>query len=124
MAPFWIAAREGRLVVQRCAACGRHAFPAVETCNRCLRADRLEWVDASGRGTIFSYVVMHQVYHPAFAEEVPYLVVDVRLDEGPRMISRVVDCEPSNVRIGMNVEVTFVRASDDVHLPVFRRSAA
>jgi hypothetical protein len=67
---------------------------------------------------------MHQVYHPAFAEEVPYLVVDVRLDEGPRMISRVVDCEPSNVRIGMNVEVTFVRASDDVHLPVFRRSAA
>jgi uncharacterized OB-fold protein len=124
MAPFWAAAREGRLVLQRCGKCGRFHFPAVETCSGCLTSDSLTWVDASGAGEVFSCVVMHQLYHPAFAAEVPYAVVDVKLAEGPRMISRVVDCTPGDLRIGMVVEVAFEPASEEFHLPVFRRRNA
>jgi uncharacterized protein len=120
MAPFWSAAAEGRLVLQRCGACRSLYFPAVETCSACLRDDRLEWTSASGRGEVFSYVVMHQLYHPAFAAEVPYTVVDVKLEEGPRMISRLADGGAGAVRVGMPVEVTFVHAGENVHLPMFR----
>ena len=123
MAPFWAAARSGRLVLQRCGKCARFHFPAVEICSGCLSGDSLAWVDASGRGEIFSYVVMHQLYHPAFANQVPYVVVDVKLAEGPRMIARVLDCEAKDLSIGMDVEVSFEPLSDEFHVPVFRRTS-
>jgi uncharacterized OB-fold protein len=120
-APFFAAAREGRLAVQRCAGCGLHRFPPRELCSGCL-ATESNWVDVSGRGEVFSYNVMHQIYHPAFAAEVPYAVVVVKLAEGPKMISNLVDCPPSEIRIGMPVEVVFERLSDTVTLPKFRRA--
>jgi uncharacterized OB-fold protein len=120
MAPFWSAAQRGSLVLQRCTRCSAYFFPAVETCSSCLASDALGWVDASGCGEVFSYVVMHQIYHPAFANDAPYTVVDVKLAEGPRMISRLVDCARADVRVGLPVVVEFVRRSGDVCLPVFR----
>ncbi len=122
MRPFWAAASEGRLVVQRCDHCGKKHFPAIEICSGCLHDD-LSWIDVSGSGSVFSFVVMHQVYHPAFAERVPYVVADVKLDEGPRIISNVIDCEPAQVAIGMPVIVDFERLDTAVGspaLPVFR----
>jgi uncharacterized OB-fold protein len=119
-APFFAAAHDGRLAVQRCAACGAHRFPPRELCSSCLSTEST-WVDVSGRGEVFSYNVMHQVYHPAFAAEVPYAVVVVKLAEGPKMISNLIDCPPSEIRIGMPVEVVFERLSDTVTLPKFRR---
>ena len=121
LAPYFAAAREGRLVVQRCAGCGTLRFPPRELCSACLSVS-VEWVQVSGRGEVFSYNVMHPIYHPAFATEVPYAVVVVKLAEGPKMISNLVDCPIDEIRIGMPVEVVFERASDQVTLPKFRRA--
>lgn len=120
MRPFWEAAQRRELVVQRCGTCGGLRFPARELCSRCLSRDA-EWTPVSGRGTIFSYNVMHQVYHPGFADEVPYAVVSVELEEGVRLLSNLVDCPPSEIRIGMPVEVVFEEVSPGVTLPKFRR---
>jgi uncharacterized protein len=117
--PFFEAARRRELVVQRCRGCGAHRFPARPMCSRCLSADA-EWVRVSGRGEVFSYNVMHQVYHPAFAAEVPYAVVLIKLDEGPKMLSNLVDISPEEIRIGMRVEVVFEDLNDQVTLPKFK----
>jgi uncharacterized OB-fold protein len=119
MRAFWEAAREGRLVIQECGRCGARRFPAAETCDGCLRGDALGWIEASGRGTVFSYVVMHQVHDRAFGAEVPYAVLDVKLDEGPRMISGLESCAISDLRVGLPVEVTF-ETRGELSLPRFR----
>jgi uncharacterized OB-fold protein len=121
LAPFLAAARERRLVVQRCTGCGALRFPPRELCSGCLGTEAT-WVPVSGRGEVFSYNVMHQVYHPAFADRVPYAVVVVRLAEGPKMVSSLVDCPPGEIRIGMPVEVTFEEVAPGVTLPRFRRT--
>jgi uncharacterized OB-fold protein len=121
MAPFFEAARARRLVVQRCRGCGALRFPARERCSGCL-AREAEWVPVSGRGTVFSYAVMHQVYHPGFAAEVPYAVVLVELEEGPRLVSNVVGCPPGELAVGLPVEVVFEDVSPDFTLPKFRRA--
>lgn len=123
LAPFLAAARAGRLVVQRCAACGALRFPPRELCSGCLGREAT-WQQVSGRGEVFSYNVMHQIYHPGFAAEVPYAVVIVQLEEGPKMTSNLVDCPLDEIRIGMPVEVVFVEAAPEVTLPKFRRRRA
>ena len=122
MTPFWEAARRHQLVVQRCRGCGTHRFPARDICSRCLSRDA-EWIPVSGRATVFSYAVMHQVYHPGFADEVPYAVVQVELEEGGRLLTNVVDCPPDELAIGMPVEVVFEDRTTEVTLPKFRRRA-
>jgi uncharacterized OB-fold protein len=119
MAPFWDAARRHELVTQRCLECGTYRFPAREVCSRCL-SRRAEWERVSGRGRVFSVVVMHQANHPWFAARTPYAVVVVELEEGARMLSSVVGPEPHGIRIGMPVEVTFEDVTPEVSLPVFR----
>ena len=84
---------------------------------------RAKWVPVSGRGEIYSYNIMHQVYHPGFASEVPYAVVVVKLEEGPKFVSNLVGIKPHEIRIGMPVEVTFEKMSDEVMLPKFRPRA-
>jgi len=118
MRPFWAAAARGAFAIQRCSACGSNYFPATDLCSACL-GDDLPWVDASGRGEVFSFVVMHHVYHPAFAERVPYVVVDVRLQEGPHVISRVDGIGPEHMYIGLPVTVAFEHVDDDLELPYF-----
>jgi uncharacterized OB-fold protein len=117
--PFFEAAREHRLVVQRCPDCGTLRFPPRPLCSQCL-GRRAEWAGVSGRGTIYSFNVMHQVYHPGFAAELPYSVVLVELEEGCRILSNVVNCPVAELRIGLPVEVSFERLSDEVTLPKFR----
>ena len=119
MKPFWDAARRHELVVQRCTGCGTHRFPARDICSRCLSRDAA-WTPVSGRGSVFSWAIMHQVYHPGFAAEVPYAVVVVELDEGARLVSNLVDCAPADIRAGMPVEVVFDDVAPDVSLPKFR----
>ncbi|HZP41494.1 MAG TPA: Zn-ribbon domain-containing OB-fold protein [Candidatus Binatia bacterium] len=119
MAPFWEAARRHVLVVQRCRGCGALRFPARELCSRCLSRES-EWTPVSGRGAVFSWAVMHQVYHPGFADAVPYAVVVVELAEGGRLLSNVVDCPIDRLRVGMPVEVVFEDVSSEIALPKFR----
>jgi hypothetical protein len=118
MRPFYEAARRHELRVQRCRGCGVLRFPARALCSACLSTDA-DWVAVSGRGEIYSFNIMHQVYHPGFAAEVPYAVVLVKLAEGPKMISNVVGVDVRAVRIGMPVRVVFEQVSDEVTLPKF-----
>jgi hypothetical protein len=118
MRPFFTAAKRRELRVQRCIACGTHRFPARAICSHCLSTDA-EWVPVSGRGDVFSFNVMHQVYHPGFAGEVPYAVVIVQLAEGAKMVSNLVGVEPHDIRIGMPVRVVFEDITDEVTLPKF-----
>jgi uncharacterized OB-fold protein len=123
LAPFFAAAREGRLLVQRCAGCAALRFPPREICSACL-ATEATWQPVSGRGVIFSYNVMHQIYHPGFAAAVPYAVVVVKLEEGPKITSNLVGCPPEGITVGMPVEVVFEQVSPEVTLPKFRPRAS
>jgi len=118
MRPFFEFAKRRELSVQRCTSCGAHRFPARAICSECL-STACEWVRVSGRGEIFSFNVMHQVYHPGFAAEVPYAVVVVKLAEGVKMVSNLVGVAPHDIRIGMSVRAVFEDISDDVTLPKF-----
>ena len=119
MAAFWSAAKRGRFAIQQCTVCGACYFPATDVCSKCLGSE-LVWIDASGRGVVYSFVVMHHVYHPAFADRVPYVIADVRLEEGPHVISRIDRIDSAELSIGMAVTVAFEDASDEVSLPYFR----
>jgi uncharacterized OB-fold protein len=122
MRPFYEAATERRLVIQECLACGTTRFPAVDTCSECL-ASNMRWVTAAGTGDVFSFVIMHQIYHPWFAERAPYVVAQIKLTEGPRVTSTIIDMDPHLVRIGMKVEVDFQTCNEQITLPVFRATA-
>lgn len=87
--PYWDALQQGHLVYQRC-GCGHAWLPARTECPACLRPGA-PWVRASGRGTLLSWVVYHTAYHPAFADRLPYHVALVQLEEGPRLLTRIVD---------------------------------
>jgi uncharacterized OB-fold protein len=117
-APFWAAARDSRLLMPRCRGCGRFSFPAPLACPHCDGVE-MEWTEVSGRGTVFSFVVYHRVYHPAFADKVPYVVAVIALEEGPRLISNVVGIAPGEVRCDMPVSVVFEEISDGVRIPKF-----
>ena len=119
MKPFWDAARRHELVVQRCRGCGAYRFPARDICSRCLAREG-EWTRVSGRGSVFSRAVMHQVYHPGFASEVHYGLVVIELEEGARLVSNLVDGPPGEIRAGMPVEVVFDDVTPEVTLPKFR----
>ena len=121
--PFWEACREGRLALQRCQACSHVRFPLSRVCPRCLDGG-FEWHTLSGRGTVFSTVVYHQVYHPGFKGEVPYNVSLVQLEEGPRMYSNVVGVAPGAVRVGDAVQVVFDAVTPEITIPRFRLAAA
>lgn len=117
--PYWDAARRHELVLQRCQECGHYRYPPGDTCPRCL-SDRLAWVKVSGRGSIYTWVVFHQVYHQAFANDAPYAVVVVQLEEGARLVTNLVDCKAEDIEIGMAVEVVFDDVTEEITLPKFR----
>ncbi len=122
LAPFFEATRRGQLVVQKCDGCGTTRFPARDLCSNCL-STKSRWVPVSGRGEVFSFNIMHQVYHPSFAGEIPYAVVVVKLEEGAKITSNLVGIKPHDIRCGMPVEVVFERLTDEVTLPKFRPRA-
>ena len=119
LAPFFEASKRNQLVVQKCGGCGLLRFPARTQCSRCLSTES-SWVPVKGRGEVFSFNIMHQVYHPAFAAEIPYAVVVVRLEEGAKIVSNLVGIKPHDIRCGMPVEVFFEKVSDEVTVPKFR----
>ncbi|WP_338698259.1 bifunctional MaoC family dehydratase N-terminal/OB-fold nucleic acid binding domain-containing protein [Streptomyces sp. Q6] len=116
-AGFWEGVAEHRLLIQRCRTCETPRFPWLPGCNAC---GGQEWdaVEASGLGTVFSYVVMHHPPFPAF--DPPYAVGLVELAEGVRIVSNVVGVPYDKVRIGMPVRLEFLRVDDELELPVFR----
>lgn len=115
---FWFdGATEKRLLIQRCASCKTLRHPPGPCCPECRSFD-WDTVEASGRATLYSYVVAHHPKHPAF--EYPLLVAVVELEEGTRLITNLVDVERDEVRIGMPLELTWLEADPELTLPVFR----
>ena len=88
--PYWDGCREGRLRIQRCSACGTHLFYPVYMCHECT-SQKLEWIDASGRGTVYSYSVIYRAPYAGLSDSGPYTVALVELEEGPIMMSQIVD---------------------------------
>ena len=117
---YWDAARERRLVVRRCRACGRHHFMPRGQCPACW-SDELEWVDSGGFGTVYSLSVVHRAPTPDFGAVAPYVIALVDLDEGPRMFANVVGPGALQASIGERVQLTFERRGDTVLMPQFMR---
>jgi uncharacterized protein len=115
---FWEAANEGRLVTQRCRNCGRLNHPPRPMCPRCHSLDH-EAIDLAGQGTVYSFSILHYPQFPMFTY--PVIAVLVDLDEGVRILSRLIDIEPAEVRIDMPVQVQFIPTQDDMMIPVFVR---
>ncbi|UYQ63201.1 bifunctional MaoC family dehydratase N-terminal/OB-fold nucleic acid binding domain-containing protein [Streptomyces peucetius] len=116
-AGFWEGVAEHRLLIQRCGGCGTLRFPWLPGCGRCGSPD-WDTVEASGSGSVFSYVVMHHPPFPAF--DPPFAVGLIELAEGVRIVSNVVGIPPDRVRVGMPVELEFSRIDGEFELPVFR----
>lgn len=117
--PYWEGAKRHELLLQKCQECGHYRYPPGETCPSCL-SDRLEWVKVSGRGSVYTWTVFHQAYHPAYKDDIPYAVVAVELEEGPRIITNLVNCRIEDITMGMPVEVVFDDVTEEVSLPKFR----
>ncbi|HLG66770.1 MAG TPA: Zn-ribbon domain-containing OB-fold protein [Acidimicrobiales bacterium] len=117
--PFWEAAREGRLLLQRCEDCGAAQHYPRPFCASCW-SERVRWEEASGKGRVYTYSVVHVNDLPPFAARVPYVVAAVDLDEGPRIMVNLVDVDPSELAVGMAVVVAFEQLTEEVTVPVFR----
>lgn len=116
---FWEAAREGRLTLQICTDCNHLRYPLNHVCPVCL-SDKFSWRAMSGKATVYSSIVFHQVYDQAFSADVPYNVSLIQLDEGPRMFSNVVGPAPSDVKVGDKLQVFFDPVTDDISIPRFK----
>ena len=114
--PHWSGCREGRLMVQHCKDCGSHIFIPQPRCNQC-QSDALEWVESSGRGTVYSFTEVHRPPKPQF--DAPYMVAIIELEEGWHMLSNLVGCEPGDVAVGMPVKVHFKAMNEEITLPYF-----
>jgi uncharacterized protein len=121
---FWVGAREGRLMIQRCQACGTYIHLPRPVCRACRSFD-VAPEEVSGRGTVYTFTETHRPFHPFFVDRVPYLLTAVELEEqrGLRILSNLVGVEEPDVRIDMAVEVDFEWLSPDLAIPVFRPAA-
>lgn len=114
---FYAGCREGRLLLQQCDVCSRWQFYPRILCSHCGGRE-LHWRPASGQGRIATFTVVRHPVSPAY--EAPYVVALVDLEEGPRMMSHIVDCDPDAVRVGAAVTVQFENWSESLTMPVFQ----
>src|SRR3989441_1164768 len=117
--PFWEGCKQGKLLLQRCSECQQYQFYPRLYCMQC-GSDELQWVEASGHGVIYSYTIIHQNKSPEFVHDTPYNVAIVQLEEGPRLMSNIVDIDPGELRVDLPVTVVFDRVTDSITLPRFR----
>ena len=117
--PFWEATKSHELRLQKCHQCGHFWYPSGPVCPYCWSRD-YEWTALRGRGKVTFWVVFHQRYFDSFKEDIPYNVVQVELEEGPRLISNLVDIKSEDIRMDMPVEVVYDDVTPEVTLPRFR----
>jgi len=117
--PWWEAAAAGVLLVQVCSACGNaQHYPRI-LCSSCWALE-LQWTEAGGLGEVRAFTVVHMPGHPGWADDSPYVIALVWLDEGPTMMTRIVDVTPSDVHVGQRVVFSSRVLSDgEAQLPVF-----
>ncbi len=117
--PFWDAAKEEKLTFQKCQDCGANIFYPRIACPDCF-SDHLEWVEASGKGIVYSYTVVENNSPTAFAADIPYVVAIIKLEEGIQMLSNIIGCDPYAVQCDMPVEVVFEDLNEEFKLPKFK----
>jgi uncharacterized OB-fold protein len=117
--PFWEGCRKHELKFQKCPACDHVRWPPSIVCPKC-HSPETGWIKACGRGRVYSYAVYHTPFHPAFREEIPYVTAVIELEEGPRFLTNIVECDPGDVRCDMPVEVLWEDVTDEISLPKFR----
>lgn len=116
--PFWDATAEGKLLLRHCTACGFTIWYPRDLCPEC-RSTATEWVEASGRGTIYTFTVTRRG-QGRWRDVSPYVLAYVELEEGPRVMTNIVDCDPATLAIGQAVEVTFDDTGEGAALYRFR----
>jgi uncharacterized OB-fold protein len=116
--PYWDGLNEGRLRLQRCAACGLTRHYPRPVCDACYSM-KADWADATGRGTVHSWTITHYAFHPGFKGDLPYILLTVDLEEGVRMQSQARGIDASALRIGLPVKVAYEKAKEGLTLPVF-----
>lgn len=116
---FWSSCKDGRFEFQHCKACGHSQFPPRLTCTACHGAD-LDWLPSSGRGTVYSFTVVHRAPLESFKSDVPYVIAIVALEEGVRAMVNLRGVDPETVSIGMPIEVFFEPTEGEYPLPQAR----
>ena len=117
--PYWDGLKQGKFLIRHCNACGHDYFYPRPFCPACW-SDDVAWKEASGRGTLYTYSVVHANDLPPFNERVPYVAAVVQLEEGPRVMTNVEGVPFDELRADMAVVVEYKPISDDVTIPVFR----
>jgi uncharacterized OB-fold protein len=118
-APYWAGLREGRLLMQRCTACGKLQFYPRSICRHCT-SDELDWAEMSGNGRIYSYTIVYRAPFEAFQADVPYAYAVVELDEGPRVVCTIVTDDLNALVVEQPVTAVFDPVTEDVTLLRFR----
>ena len=118
---YWNKAKEGELWLRNCNSCGNPYFYPRDISPCCFSKDT-SWIKASGKASLYTYAIVHRAPHPGFAQDAPFVVAIVELEEGPHMPTNIVidDPTPENLQIGMPLEVTFVDISEKIALPKFK----
>lgn len=114
---FWEGVRAGKLLIQKCTSCDEVRYPPAPMCSECQSLD-WEAIEASGKGTVYSYVVMHHPPIPPF--DYPNIVGLIELPEGARIISQIIDAKPNDVSIGDAVELVIEEVEEGLSLPLFK----
>ena len=117
--PFWEGCREHRIMLPWCPPCDRPHWPPGPVCPHCF-GETLEWRQATGRGTISSWVIVHKAWLPAFANDIPYNAVQVELEEGVRLTSNVIGAANQTLQVGMKVQAVFDDVTPEATLPRFK----
>jgi uncharacterized OB-fold protein len=120
---YWDGLNEKRLRLQRCADCGKVRHYPRPVCDACWSMN-VDWVDASGQGTVHSWTVTHYAFHPGFKGDLPYILLTVDLPEGVRMNAQARGIAVSDLRVGLPVVVAFETVKDGLTLPVFEAAAS
>ncbi|MFD1848769.1 Zn-ribbon domain-containing OB-fold protein [Oceanobacillus bengalensis] len=115
--PFWDGLNNGELLIQHCNSCRENIFYPRSICPHCF-SEEIQWSKASGNGRIYSYTVVHQAFGP-YKEEVPFIVGIIDLDEGVRMMTRIIG-ERDQIAIDKQVSVVYQQIDNDFVLPYFR----
>jgi len=117
--PYWAAAKQGRLVIQRCRHCQHYQFYPRSFCMHCM-GESLEWVDTLGRGSIYTFTINRRGSNAFMAERTPYAVAIVELTEGVRLMANIINSPLEDIAIGKPVQVVFETTGDDIALPQFQ----
>ena len=116
---YWQGCRNHELLLQRCTQCNKFQCDPRSMCANCA-SENLEWVKASGQGKVLTFTIGRHPVSEAYAADVPYVVALIQLDEGPTMMSNVVQCDPETLQIGNPVQVVFEDWSEEISIPQFR----